>query len=126
MSLDAEKTVMEEVGFSLERKVDSLTQINEGLMIHNENLERNIANRDKLVARVQVDVEATQYDLDWMLCVGVIQIVDKLIEHAEFTGVVSIIRHAAFVAREEFGHCNLRSEMISGSYNSSVGARTLC
>lgn len=45
---------------------------------------------------------------------------DKMIEHPEFTGIVSLIRHATFVAREEFGHSNLRTDLDSGSHDPNV------
>lgn len=61
-----------------------------------------------------------QHDQDWLLCVGVAQIMDKMIEHPEFTGIVSLIRHATFVAREEFGHNNLRTDLDSGSHDPNV------
>lgn len=37
--LSSEKIVVEEIQFALEMKVDSLTQVNEGLMIQNESLD---------------------------------------------------------------------------------------
>lgn len=51
---------------------------------------------------------------------GVVRIKDKLIEHPEFTGTISLIHHAAFVAGEEFGRSNSRSEISSGSHNLSA------
>lgn len=50
---------MEEIGTTLEAKVDSLTQVNEVLMIQVEIFERDVADRDRLIAAIQAGVEAT-------------------------------------------------------------------
>lgn len=42
---------------------------------------------------------------------------DMLIEHPEFTSVVSQIRHATFLVGEESSHNNLKAEVDSGSYD---------
>ncbi|CAH1412852.1 unnamed protein product [Lactuca virosa] len=52
----------------------------------------------------QSDLDASRQDLDWLVRVGVVRIVDKLIEHLDFTNVISLIRHAAFVAGIESVH----------------------
>lgn len=48
---------------------------------------------------------------------GVVHIMDKIIQHPEFTSVVIRIRHVAFVAREESGHNRLNAEVDSGFYD---------
>lgn len=59
------------------------------------------------------------------MCVGVVCIVDKLIEHLEFTSVVILIRHAAFFAGKEFGWSSLKAAMESGSHDSDTsGSRS--
>lgn len=83
-------------------------------MILNESLEHDVIDRDKLVTIFQSAVETVQHDLDWLLHMGVFQIMDKLIEHPEFTTAVSLIRHATFVVGEESGRGNLASETSSG------------
>lgn len=45
---------------------------------------------------------------------------DKIIEDTEFTGVVSRIRHAAFVTGEESGCSGLKAEVDFGSYHSNA------
>lgn len=101
--LVSKKANTEEIQPALEATVDSLTQANEGLMIQNESLERDVCDRDKLIAGVRVEVEVAQRDWDWLLRVGVVRIMDKLIEHLEFIGAVSRIMHVTFVAGEESG-----------------------
>lgn len=44
-------------------------------------------------------------------------ILDKLIEHPEFTIIVSRIRHAAFVSGEESDHDGLKVEIDFGAYD---------
>lgn len=107
--LFSEKSAMEEVSSALEAKVDSLTQINEGLMIQVESLERDVADRDRLITALQVSANATQRDLDWLLQAGLVRVVDMLIEHPDFTSVVSLICHSAFVVRAE----SVRSTLAS-------------
>nr|KAJ0190434.1 hypothetical protein LSAT_V11C800451160 [Lactuca sativa] len=46
-------------------------------------------------------LETTRVDRNWLIQVGLVRVMDKLIEHPEFTGGISCIRHAAFVTREE-------------------------
>lgn len=102
--LAAEKTAADEIRSLLVAKVDSLTQVNEGLMIQVEILERDAVDRDKLIVAVQVGARATQNDFDWLLHLGLVRIVEKLIEHPDFTSVVSLIRHSAFIVGVESGH----------------------
>lgn len=120
--LAAEKATVEEVRVVLDSKVHALTQVNEGLMIQNESLERDIADRDKLIATIQADVEATRCDLDWLLRVGLVRVVDKLVEHPDFTGVMSLIHHSAFVAGVESSRSGLMSETGSRSVRSNIGS----
>lgn len=75
--LSSEKTVLGETRAILEAKVDSLTQVNEGLMIQVECLERDAADRDKLISSLQSDLDASRQDLDWLVHVGVALIIDK-------------------------------------------------
>lgn len=42
---------------------------------------------------------------------------DKLIEHPNFTGAMSRIRHAAFLVGEESGRNGLKAEVDSDSYD---------
>lgn len=67
----------------MEVKINSLTQGNEGLMIHVKSLERDAVDRDKLISSLQSDVDASHRDLDWLVHVGVVRIVDKLIEYPD-------------------------------------------
>lgn len=50
---------MEEVRSALEAKVDSLNQVNEGLMVQVKSLERDAADRDRLIAALQAGADAT-------------------------------------------------------------------
>ena len=70
-------------------------------MIQVESLERDVADRDKLVSSLQSNMDASHRDLDWLVCVGVVRIFDKLIEHPDFTNTISLILHAAFMAGVE-------------------------
>lgn len=63
---------MEEARFALEAKVDSLTQVNEGLVIQVESLERDAADHDRVTTALQVSVDAAFCDLDWLLQVGLV------------------------------------------------------
>ena len=64
-----------------------------------------------------------QFDLDWLLRVGLVRVVDKLIEHPEFTGAVSLICHVAFGAGAEcdnpkfplYEHCLFNRSQFSFS-----------
>lgn len=57
-------------------------------------MERDVCDRDNLIASARVEVEAMQRDRDWFLRVGVVRIMDKLIEYPEFTDAMIRIRHA--------------------------------
>mgnify|MGYP001550956936 FL=1 len=48
--------------------------MNEGLMIQVESLERDAADRDKLISSLQSDLDASRQDLDWLVHVGVVHI----------------------------------------------------
>ncbi|XP_023731545.2 uncharacterized protein LOC111879323 [Lactuca sativa] len=45
---------------------------------------------------------------------------DKLLEHPEFTGGISRIRHVAFVVGEESGWENLKAQVDVGTYDPSA------
>ena len=94
--------------------------MNEGLMIQVESLERDVVDRDKLVSSLQADVCAARRDLDWLLQIGVVRIVDKLIEHPDFTNAISLIRHAAYVAGVESVQ-----KTSSGGESGEAGASSL-
>lgn len=115
--LAAEKEFVEDVWSSLEAQVDSLTQSNEGLMIQNESLERDLSDHDRELYVIQVELESLRVDRDWLLHVGVIHVMDKLIEHLEFTGGVSRTHHVAFVAGEESGKAGLKVEIDARTYD---------
>ena len=70
-------------------------------MIQIESLERDAVDREKLTSLLQSDVDVVRRDLDWLLNVGVVRIVDKLIEHPDFTNAISLICHVAFMAGVE-------------------------
>lgn len=72
---------MEETRSALEEKMDSLTHYNEGWMIQNESLEHDVVGHDILVEKARADAEALCQDRGWLLQVGVVHIMDKLIEH---------------------------------------------
>lgn len=65
-------------------------------------------------------MEVLRQDHDWLMWVGVLHIVDKLIKHPEFTGGVGQIRHAAFVAGEESSHAGLKLEIDFGTNDLEV------
>lgn len=56
-------------------------------------------------------------DQDWLLQVGVVCIMDKLIEHLEFTSGINRIRHAAFVGGEESGRARLKAYIDYGAHD---------
>lgn len=56
-SLMVEKVFVDEDQSSLEAHVDSLTQSNEGLMIYNEILERDLVDRDSELEAVKAELE---------------------------------------------------------------------
>lgn len=88
-----------------------------GFMIPKERLEQDVYNCDNLIADAHAKADAAQQDRDWLLRVGVIHIMDKLIEHPEFTGTMSRIKHAMFVTGEESGRSGLKVEVDSSSYD---------
>lgn len=51
---------------------------------------------------------------------GVVRIMDKLIEHSEFSNAVSQIWHVAFVAGEESYRSGLKAEVDSDAYDPNV------
>lgn len=114
--LAAEKEFVEDVWSSLEAQVDSLTQSNEGLMIQNESLERDLSDRDWELCVMQLELESLRVDRDWMLHVSVVRVMDKLIEHLEFIGDVGWIPHVAFVAGEESGRPGQKAEIDVRTY----------
>lgn len=70
--LVSEKAIVEKVRSTLEAKVDSLTQVNEGLMIQVESLERDAIEHDQMVTALQASADVAQHDLDWLLQVGLV------------------------------------------------------
>lgn len=104
----------------MEAKIDSLTHANEGLMIQNDILERDVCDHDELLAEARDEAEANMHDRDLLLCVGVVRIMEKLIEHAEFTGAVIRIRYTVFVVGEESECSRLKAKVDSGSYDPNV------
>lgn len=57
---------MEEVCSTLEAKVDSLTYSNEGLMIQNESLDRDVFEWDNFVEEARAESEALHRVWDWI------------------------------------------------------------
>lgn len=112
-SLVSEKSVLEDVRSALEGQVESLTQANEGLMIQNEILERDLIDHEQ-------ELEVLRVDRNWLLQVGLVCVMDKLLEHPEFTCGVSRIHHATFVAGEESGWANLKAQVDAGTYDPSA------
>nr|KAJ0203816.1 hypothetical protein LSAT_V11C500256730 [Lactuca sativa] len=104
----SEKSVLEDVRSALEGQVESLTQANEGLMIQNEILERDLVDREQ-------EFEVLRVDRNWLLHVGLVCMMDKILEHPKFTGGISRIRHAAFVAGKESGWANLKAQSSHSS-----------
>lgn len=86
-------------------------------MIQNECLERDVVERDKLVEDVSEKLGVVSRDLDWLLCVGVVRVMDKLIEHHEFASGVHRICHATFIAGEEARRVGFKAEIDAGTYN---------
>lgn len=86
-------------------------------MIQNESLEQYVGDHNKLIVDARVEVEAVPHDRDWLFCVGIVHIMDKLIEHPECTSIVCLIKHAMFIAREESGRNSLKASVESGSYD---------
>lgn len=105
--------MLEDVRSTLEAQVESLTQTNEGLMIQNESLEFNLVNRER-------ELEALRVDRSWLLQVGLVRVIDKIIEHPEFTGDISRILHVAFVAGEVSRWASLKAQVDAGTYDPSA------
>lgn len=114
--LSSAKTVAKEIRSTLKMKVDFLTYANKGLMIQNDILEQDVSDRDKLLEEPRAKAQVVRHDRDKILQVGVVFIMDKLIELPEFTSVVSQIRHAPFIVGEEFSRSGLKAEIDSGAY----------
>lgn len=70
--LVSENATVEEVRSTLEANVDSLTQVNEGLVIQVESLERDVVEHDRMVTALQASADVAQRDLDWLLQVGLV------------------------------------------------------
>lgn len=90
-------------------------------MIQVKSLERDASDHDQVVADLQSNVSVVQRDLDWLLQVGLVWVVDKLIEHPEFTGAMSLTRHAAFVPKAE----SVRKALANAGYQGVVDASPL-
>ena len=88
--MSLKKTATEEIRSELERKMDYLTQANEGLMIQNESLDQDVSNRDKLLEEARVESEVVRPFRDWLLQVWVVRIMDKVIEH--LSSLVRLVR----------------------------------
>nr|KAJ0209428.1 hypothetical protein LSAT_V11C400206260 [Lactuca sativa] len=114
-SLVSGKMILEDVRSVLEGQVESLTQANEGLMIQNESLEWDLADREW-------ELEVLRGDRKVLLQVGFVRIMDRLLEHPEFIGGISQIRHAAFVAREESVDAGMYDPSASDSRSSHSSA----
>ena len=84
-SLVSGKLVLEDVRSVLEGQVESFTQANEGLMIQNESLERDLVDREP-------ELEVLRTDHSWLLQIGFVRVMDKILEHPEFTGGICWIR----------------------------------
>lgn len=111
--LVSKKVVVKEVKSGLETKVDSLSQVNEGLMIQVESLERDAVDCDRVITALQASADVVQRDLDWLLQVGVVRFVDRPFVHPKFTSTVSLIRHSTFVAGVESVHVGSHGFAIS-------------
>nr|KAJ0186289.1 hypothetical protein LSAT_V11C900462480 [Lactuca sativa] len=109
-SLVSEKLVLEDMRSALESQVESLTQANEGLMIQNESLKCDLVDRER-------ELEMLRVDRSWLLQVGRVRVMDKLIEHPEFTGGISCIHHTTFVASEELGRVGLKAQVDTRTYD---------
>ncbi|CAH1414366.1 unnamed protein product [Lactuca virosa] len=72
-----------------------------------------------VTADLQASTDVVHRDLDWLVRVGVVRIVDKLIEHPSFTKAVSLIRHFAFVDGAE----SVRNSLVGvGVRDAAAGA----
>ncbi|XP_023751348.1 uncharacterized protein LOC111899727 [Lactuca sativa] len=104
--------ILEDVCGVLEGQVESLTQANEGLMIQNESLEWDLANRER-------ELEVLRGDRNWLLQFGFVRIMDKLLEHPEFTCDIGQICHATYLVGEDSGWANLKAQVDAGTYDPS-------
>lgn len=86
-------------------------------MIPHESLESDLSDHDRELDAMRVELGSLHADRDWLLHVGVIHVMDKLIEHLEFTGGVSRTHHVAFVAGEESGKAGLKVEIDARTYD---------
>ncbi|CAI9290034.1 unnamed protein product [Lactuca saligna] len=66
------------------------------------------------------ELEVLRADRSWLLHVGLMRIMEKLLEHPEFTGGISRIHHAAFVAGEESGWASFKTQVDAGTYDPSA------
>lgn len=67
--------------------------------------------------RQKVELGKVTKDIKWVLRVGVVRIMDKLIEHAEFANGVHQIYHIYFVVGEELVCTGLKARIDVGNYN---------
>lgn len=86
-------------------------------MIQNECLERDVVERDKLIEDVSEKLGVVSRDLDWLLCVGVVRVMDKLIEHHEFASGVHRICHATFIVGKKARRVGFKAEIDAGTYD---------
>lgn len=86
---------------TMEGMVDLLNHTNVGIMIHNEILQREVLDRDKLLDQTRVELGMVHMDSQWILHVGVVQIMDKLIEKSDFANGVRRIKHIYFAIGEK-------------------------
>nr|KAJ0223489.1 hypothetical protein LSAT_V11C200094980 [Lactuca sativa] len=105
-----EKLVLEDVRSSLEARGESLMKMNEGLMMPNEILEYDLADRDR-------ELEVLKANHDRLLQVGLVCVMDKLIEHPECARGISNIRHLVFFASEESVRAGLKAQVDDGTYD---------
>lgn len=89
-------------------------------MMQNKSLERDVCDSDKFLEEARVEAEVVCHDWDWLLQVGFVRIIYKIIEHLEFTSTISRIRHVAFVFGDESSRSGLKAGMDSGSYDPNV------
>lgn len=66
------------------------------MIIQNESRGHDLADRDR-------ELETLRADRERLFQIRLIRAMDKLIEHPEFGGAISRIRHVAFVSGEESG-----------------------
>nr|KAJ0201198.1 hypothetical protein LSAT_V11C600329610 [Lactuca sativa] len=66
------------------------------------------------------ELEFSRADHNWLFQVGLLCVMDKLIEHPEFTCSISCIHHAAFFAGEGSDLTNLKAQVDAGTYDPSA------